>query len=268
MSSSAIPTVLVISGLDPTGGAGIQADIESITSHGCHPCPIVTNLTSQDTHDIRHFKPVDPKIVEQQMMTLISDTHISTIKIGMIGSIELIFCIRDLLQELPKIPVILDPVLSSGRGTAISDTHYVKTLAHELLPLTNILTPNHIEAQTLASVLGQTQSSQEDNAQTILDQKTEYVFITGGHLPGEQLHNTLYQENKNPETFSWQRLPGEYHGTGCTLSASIAGLVAQNKSAIAAILEAQEYTWQSLKHAYPIGSGQLIPNRLFWAQHS
>jgi len=267
MSSTAIPTVLVISGLDPTGGAGIQADIESITSHGCHPCPIVTNLTSQNTHDIQSFRPVNPQIIEQQVATLIADTKISAIKIGMIGSIELIFCIRDILQQLPQIPVILDPVLSSGRGTAVSDTSYVKALAQELLPHTNILTPNHLEAQMLANVLGKTCSSQEDCAQAILAQKTEYVFVTGGHLPGEQLCNTLYQETKSPETFIWQRLPGEYHGSGCTLSASLAGLVAQNKTAIAALLEAQEYTWQSLKHAYPVGSGQLIPNRLYWALH-
>jgi len=266
MSSTAIPAVLVISGLDPSGGAGIQADIESIASHGCHPCPVVTNLTRQNTHDIQAFGPIDPKIIEQQIKTLISDIDFSAIKIGMIGSIDLIFCIRNMLQKLPNIPVILDPVLSSGQGTAVSDTHYVKALAQELLPLTNIVTPNHLEAQMLASVLGKACNSQHECAQALLDQKTEYVFITGGHLPDEQLCNTLYQENNHPETFNWQRLPGEYHGSGCTLSASIAGLVAQNKWAMAALLEAQEYTWQSLKHAYPVGSGQLIPNRLFWAQ--
>ncbi|VAW77441.1 Hydroxymethylpyrimidine phosphate kinase ThiD [hydrothermal vent metagenome] len=267
MSNNKIPSVLVISGLDPSGGAGIQADIEAIASHGCHPCPVVTNLTCQNTHDIQSFNPVNSAIIEQQVSALISDVDISAIKIGMIGSIELIYSIRDIIKTLPDIPVILDPVLSSGPGTAVSDTRYVKTLAQELLSLTNILTPNHLEAQMLANVLGKKCKTPHESAQVLLAQNTQYVFITGGHMPGEQLCNSLYQADSNPETFRWQRLPGEYHGSGCTLSASIAGLVAQNKSAITALLEAQEYTWQSLKHAYSTGSGQLMPNRLFWAQH-
>jgi len=267
MRSTAIPAVLVISGLDPTGGAGIQADIESIASHGCHPCPITTNLTCQNTYDIHEFNPVNPAIVAQQASTLIADIDIKAIKIGMIGSIDLIYSIRDILHNLPDIPVVLDPVLSSGNGTAVSDTQYVKTLAQELLPLTNILTPNHLEAQMIASVLGKSCNLPQECAKIILEQNTEYVFITGGHLADEQVNNTLYHDKKSPETFHWKRLAGEFHGSGCTLSASIAGLVAQNKTAMTAVIEAQEYTWQSLKHAYQIGKGQLIPNRLFWAQH-
>ena len=267
MNNNKIPAVLVFSGLDPTGGAGIQADIETIASHGCHPCPIITNLTCQDTSDIAAFSPVDVKIVEKQAKTLLADIEIAAVKIGMIGNIDLVYCIRNILDTLPDVPVVLDPVLSSGAGTAVSDTQYVSALTKELLPATNILTPNHLEAKMLAGVLGENCESPEQCAKTLLAQNTEYILITGGHLPDEQVCNTLYHEKNNPESFEWQRLAGEFHGSGCTLSASIAGLVAQNKSAMTAVLEAQEYTWQSLKHAYPTGKGQLIPNRLFWAQH-
>jgi hydroxymethylpyrimidine/phosphomethylpyrimidine kinase len=134
-----------------------------------------------------------------------------------------------------------------------------------------------MEARTLASViqpgLKDRNDSENDNAndndiaQTLLNQGCEYVLITGGHRNGDEVVNTLYQQKHSPENYRWKRLPGHYHGSGCTLASSIAGLFAQNQRSKAAIHQAQEYTWGSLRHAYSVGKGQSIPNRFFWAQN-
>lgn len=262
---SITPSVLVFSGLDPSGGAGIQADIETLASHGCHACPIITALTVQDTSDIKSIKPVDPQLVIHQAECVLADIDISAIKIGLIGNTKLIHELAEFIKKIPNLPIILDPVLSSGGGTSIADSQYVNALVTELLPIAHFVTPNHLEARTMASILGCRDLSNQHIAQVLLKQHCNYLLITGGHEESTIITNQLFHENEAVESFQWRRLTGNFHGSGCTLASSIAGLIAQGHSPYNAIHEAQEYTWSSLKHAYPIGQGQLIPNRFFWA---
>lgn len=263
---SKIPNVLVFSGLDPSGGAGIQADIETLASHGCHTCPVITALTVQDTVDIKAISPIDTQLILRQAECVLADATISAIKIGLIGNIKLINELAKFIKKAPELPVILDPILSSGGGTSIADSQYVNALVTELLPLAHFVTPNHLEAQTMAAILGCQDQSKQAIAKTILKQQCEYLLITGGHEESKVVTNILYHESEAMEKFQWQRLNGEFHGSGCTLASSIAGLIAQGHTPYNAIHEAQEYTWSSLKSAYSVGQGQLIPNRLFWAQ--
>ena len=267
MINTTIPSVLVFAGLDPSGGAGIQADIEALASHGCHTCPVMTVNTTQDTFDIKSISPVPADQVIAQAHTITNDVRISAIKIGLIGNVALISELRDFIDEFPDIPVILDPVLSSGNGTSLSDSKYVQALANYLLPVTTILTPNHLEAKTLVNVLRPGLADESTFGQVLLDQGCELVLITGGHRDDKEVINTLYQPGQAPESFYWQRLPGSFHGSGCTLASSLAGLFAQNQRTNSAIQQAQEYTWGSLRHAYSVGHGQSIPNRFFWAQN-
>lgn len=268
MSNTDIPAVLVLSGLDPSGGAGIQADIEALASHGCHTCPVVTTLTTQDTTDIKSISAVSVNQIVSQIYTILEDIQISAIKIGLLANIPLIYELRKFIDYVPDIPVILDPILASGGGTSIADSQYVVALVNELLPVTNILTPNHLEALTLANISNQPVNDIYTCGRTLTSYDCDYVLITGGHIESNEVTNTLFQHLHPEESFSWQRLPGQFHGSGCTLSASIAGLLAQGRSPLSAIQKAQDYTWGSLKHAYQIGKGQLIPNRFFWAEES
>lgn len=259
--SQRIPAVLIFSGLDPSGGAGIQADIEALASQGCHACPIITTMTIQDTSDVNNSFSVDPLLIHQQATTLLNDITISAIKIGLLDNVDVIETIHSILMDHPDIPVILDPVLASGASTSLSSEHVHQALREQLIPVTTVLTPNSREARQLAP--------QADNlgacAISLLDDGCEFVLITGTHEPTEKVTNTLYSNNRKLEEFHWPRLQGEYHGSGCTLAASIAGLLAQGNEPYSALHEAQEYTWQSLKHGYRIGKGQTIPNRFFWA---
>lgn len=257
-----IPAVMVFSGLDPTGGAGIQADIEALASHGCHASPVITCSTVQDTRDVMRVVPVDATLIIEQARAVLEDIHISAFKIGLLGDTRVIETIHTLIRDYPRIPVVLDPVLASGSGTELANAEIREAMISLLLPLTTILTPNSHEARALAPEA----DSLSACAMSLLEKGCEYVLITGAHEQTDEVVNTLYGNHRNLEEFHWQRLPDQYHGSGCTLASSIAGLLAQGKEPIGTVLEAQQYTWESLKRGYRIGQGQLIPNRLFWAE--
>lgn len=259
---SRVPVVMALSGSDPSGGAGIQADIEALASHGCHCAPVITAVTVQDTQDIKSYAPLDGTLIMEQARAVLEDMPVVAIKIGLLGSTEAVEAIHSVLHDYPDIPVVLDPVLASGGGTALADDELLEALSGLLLPNTTVLTPNSLEARLLAP--------EADNldacAMALLDKGCEFVLITGTHENTPHVVNSLYGNHRVLETFNWERLPGSFHGSGCTLAASIAGLLAQGLEPFSAIHEAQEYTWEALAHGYRVGMGQPIPNRLFWAQ--
>lgn len=257
-----IPVVLALSGSDPSGGAGIQADIESLASHGCHCAPVITTVTVQDTQDIKSYTPLDGTLIMEQARAVLEDMPVAAIKIGLLGSSEAVEAIYGVLKDYPDIPVVLDPVLASGNGSTLAEDDVLEALDSLLLPHVTVLTPNSLEARILAP--------EGDNldacAMALLEKGCEFVLITGTHENTPHVTNSLYGNHRLLETFTWERLPGSFHGSGCTLAASIAGLLAQGLEPFSAIHEAQAYTWETLKHGYRVGMGQPLPNRLFWAQ--
>lgn len=260
--TSPVPVVMVFSGNDPSGGAGIQADIEALISHGCHTAPVVTALTIQDTQDVIGYTPLDGGLIVEQARAVLEDMPISAFKLGLLASAEAVEAIHSILRDYPDIPVIMDPVLASGSGTMITEDDVIDALHELLLPQATVLTPNSLEARTLAPEA----DTQDACAMALLAQGAEFVLITGTHENTPHVVNTLYANNRVMDSFTWERLEGSFHGSGCTLAASIAGLLAQGLEPFTAIHEAQEYTWQALAEGYRIGMGQRIPNRLFWAR--
>ncbi len=263
MSSSpaSIPIVMTLAGNDPSGGAGIQADIEAIASMGCHAAPVMTALTVQDTQDIKEMVPVKPSLVAAQARAVLEDMPIAAIKIGLVASVEITEIIHTLLIDYPQIPVVLDPVLATGAGTAVTHTALIDAMLTLLLPLTTVLTPNSIEARRLAPEA----DSLDACAMALLSRDCCFVLITGTHEHSAQVTNRLYGSHRSLDTCTWERLPDSYHGSGCTLASAIAGLIAQGQDPQSATRQAQEYTWKTLRAGYRAGMGQLIPNRLFWA---
>ncbi|MDM7323275.1 MAG: hydroxymethylpyrimidine/phosphomethylpyrimidine kinase [Gammaproteobacteria bacterium] len=254
------PVVLVFAGLDPTGGAGLSADIEAIISQGCHPAPIATALTVQDTRDVIRVGQVDALLVVEQARALLEDMPVAAIKLGMLGSAAMVEAIHTILRDYPEIPVVLDPVLRAGGGTELADEELMEAMRELLIPQVTILTPNSEEARRLAPDA----DSLHGCALSLLEQGSEYVLITGTHEPTPEVENLLFGGHRLIETFRWPRLPESYHGSGCTLASAIAGLLAQGHEPMTAIHQAQDYTWQALEQAYRLGFGQMIPNRLFW----
>jgi hydroxymethylpyrimidine/phosphomethylpyrimidine kinase len=260
--SQQIPVVMCFAGLDGTGGAGIQADIEAVASMGCHAAPIVTALTVQDTGHVIDYTPVDTTVLIAQARAVLEDMPIAAFKIGMTGNVHIIEALHTLLTDYPDIPVVLDPVLAGGGGGSLSSPEMIDAICNLLLSQVTVLTPNSNEARILAPEC----DTLEACGQGLLDKGCEFVLLTGTHEEAEHVENRLFGNRRLLETFTWERLPHDYHGSGCTLAAAIAGLLAQGLEPFTAIHEAQEYTWETLRHGYRVGMGQLLPNRLFWAR--
>lgn len=252
------PSVLCFSGHDPSGGAGIQADIEAISHFGCHASSVITALTQQNTHNVTRLVCQNPEDIINQAKTLLSDLPIAAIKIGLLGSTEIARAVLDILQSQPNIPVILDPVLASGGGKDLSDINLIRTIVDLFLPSTTILTPNSDEARRLTGLKDLT-----DCGISLLQKGCDFVLITGTHEATHQVSNQLFHDGQLFKTLSWDRLPHSYHGSGCTLAASIAALVAKGQNVIDAVILAQEYTWNTLKSGYQPGTGQHVPNRSY-----
>ena len=251
------PVVLSISGHDPTGGAGIQADIETISANGCHAATAVTCLTVQDTRNVQRLAPVEPDLLEQQARVILQDLPVAAIKIGLIGSSGISRVVGQLLQEYPDIPVVFDPVLAAGGGTEFSSIKLLESIRHDLLPRITLLTPNSIEARRLSK-----KDALDECAHEIISMGCDNVLITGTHEIGEEVENRLYlPQTTKPVTWSWPRLPDTYHGSGCTLASAIASRLARGIPLIEATSQSQQYTWDSLKQANRLGHGQAIPYR-------
>lgn len=253
------PCVLVFAGLDPSGGAGIQADIQAVSANRAHPLPIITALTVQDNQHVHAVHPVAPGILREQVRTLVdSGTRIDAVKIGIVGSAANALAIAEAIIGLrshqPDLPVVLDPVLASGHGDLLTKGDAVQAIA-PLRALATLVTPNLPEARALT---GEDQLQQQ--AERLL-QDAPHVLIKGGHGEGDAVVNAWFSQDAE-RRWSWPRLPGEHHGSGCTLASAIAARLARHITMDAAIDGAQRYTQQCLENAFAIAEGQRIPDRI------
>jgi hydroxymethylpyrimidine/phosphomethylpyrimidine kinase len=262
MPLSDLPVVLVFGGVDPTGGAGLQADIQTLTSLGCHPAPVATAITVQDTVGVKHFAAVEAELVISQARAVLEDMPVAAIKTGMLGNIANLTAIAGILGDYPDIPVIVDPVLASGRGDALSEEPLEDALLSLLIARATLVTPNSLEARRLAPDA----DTLDACGQELLAVGSEFVLITGTHENTPEVVNLLFGNRRLLETYRWERLPHSYHGSGCTLAAACAATFAHGFDPLDAIAEAQDYAWHALKHAYRLGMGQLLPDRLYWAR--
>ena len=261
------PQVLVFAASDPSSGAGIQADILTLASLGCHPLTAITALTVQDTVGVQSVHPVAAELLEQQARTVLEDMPVAAFKLGVLGSVENVLAVAEILSDYPETPLIFDPVLASGRGDEFSDEEIISAMREMLLPQTTLLTPNAPEARRLAeSDDDESEPSIDVCAQRLIEMGVQYVLITGTHESTPQVINTLYGPEGVIRRDEWERLPGSYHGSGCTLASAIAGCIAGGASVEDAVRDAQDYTWQTLKNGFRGGMGQFIPDRFFWAR--
>ncbi len=261
------PIVLVFAATDPSGGAGLQADIMTLSSMGCHPLSVVTAVTIQDTMGVDGISPIDAEWVADQARCVLEDIPVAAFKLGLLGSVEQIAAIAEVVSDYPEVPLILDPVLASGRGDELVGEEMVIALRELLVPQTTILTPNTLEARRLAADDSEEGEAPDiaECARRLIGSGCEYVLVTGTHENTPQVVNTLYSQNGVLRSDAWQRLPGSYHGSGCTLASAIAATIANGLEISDAVKDAQEYTWQTLRAAFRPGMGQQIPDRLFWA---
>ena len=256
MENNAKPVVLALSGHDPSGAAGIQADIEALVGAGCHCVSVITALTTQNTSEFRAMEPQPAARFGAQLDLLTDDIRMDACKIGLIGSSQLVGVIAAYLRDA-RYPVVLDPVLATGTGTGLASPGLVSRMTEQLLPLATVITPNLEEAIALT---GYDETAKALHA--LLDLGCHTALITSAGNGRDEVVNTWMDNNREIHSYHREKLPGVYHGSGCTLSAHLAGRLARGDSVQTAVENAQDYTWQALKNALRIGKSQLHPGRI------
>ena len=204
------PIVLTFAAADPSGGAGLQADILTLSSMGCHALSVVTAVTVQDTIGVEGVLPLEAEWVADQARCVLEDMPVTVFKIGLLGSVEIIAAIAEVVSDYPEVPLVLDPVLSSGRGDELASDDMVVAMRELLVPQTTLITPNSLEARRLAinDADDGDDPSLEECARRILALGCEYVLITGTHENTAQVVNVLYSQNGVERSDNWQRLTG------------------------------------------------------------
>ena len=254
------PAVLVFAASDPVCGAGLQADILTLSALGCHPLTVVTALTVQDTTGVEAVLPVDSDFVREQSDCLLADVPVAAIKVGLLGSASQAEIVAEVARKL-KAPLVLDPVLASGRGDALADAALCHALREILLPHAALITPNVPEAYALFPELPR-ETPLAHLARRMLEGGAGQVLLTGTHASTPEVINTLYGREGEIRADCWPRLSGSYHGSGCTLASAVAAFLARNYIMEDAVYEAQAYVMETLLYSYRVGRGQSIPARL------
>lgn len=256
------PVVLTFGGSDPTGGAGITADALTLASFGCHPATVVTAVTAQDTRDIKQYVGVPPELVIVQARAVLEDMAVAAFKTGMLCNSAIVSAVASIVDDYPDIPLIVDPVQTSGYRQPLVEEPLEDALRVLLLPRARLVTPNSEEARRLAPGA----DTLDACAQELLSLGCDYVLITGTHEPTPQVLHRLYANKRLLDTFTFERLPHSYHGSGCTLAAACAATLAHGLEPANAIAQALHYTWNTLKHGRRVGMGQHLPDRLYWGR--
>jgi len=243
------PIVLTFAASDPTGGAGLQADLLTLAALGCHPLSVVTGITVQDTRGVESLDAVDAALVERQAAKLLAEMKVAAFKLGVLGSAANVRAVAAIVAHHPRVPLVLDPVLASGRGDPLASDAVVDALLELIVPSATLATPNTLEARRLGG------------ERALLDRGCRYVLLTGTHEETSDVVNTLYDANGKVREDRWPRLPGSYHGSGCTLASACAAQIAHGLPVADAVRAAQEFTWESLSAGFRPSDGQFIPWR-------
>ena len=239
----------MIGGLDPTGGAGVVADVETAAAFGCRSFALVTALTVQDTRGVRRFEAVDAGLLADQADTLLADLAPDAIKIGMLASESIAAEVARLLARCPGVPAVLDPVLASGAGDALVSDGVSSAISGQLAHKCLLMTPNYQEAAVLYGAGGGTALPCS-------------VLVTGTDRdPSGPIIHELIPPVGVPRRWRWRRLPGSFHGSGCTLASAAASRLAHGVELSAAVEDAMAYTWETLAQATECGGGQWLPRR-------
>lgn len=258
-----LPMVLVLSGHDPTGGAGLVADSEAIAACGGWAMTIPTALTVQNCRNVQAVYPVGGARI-REMAAALDDLPAAAIKVGLLADIDSLMAVIDVIQQRPGVPVVVDPVLRAGGGAELSSAGLRGVFRDLLLPRVDILTPNRHELAQLADAdaCGDTQ-----RAVSLMRLGCQAVLVTGTDDPepetaSDRVVHTLHRPHGDRQ-WEWPRLSGSYHGSGCTLAASLAARMALGEGLVSACEQAQTFTWQALKHGWRPGQDQYLPRRLW-----
>lgn len=251
-------TALSVAGTDPSGGAGIQADIKTMSALGCYASSCITAVTAQNTMGVKSVASIEEQMLRSQITCVLQDMDILATKTGMIYTSENVFAIKQtLIENNYKGKLVVDPVLVATSGDKLSKEDFIQTLTNELFPMADIVTPNLYEAEKICD----SHISNIDEM-ILMAKKIQFLYkpknvlIKGGHLQGNDMTDILLDENGKIEMFSLQKIEANNtHGTGCTLSSAICSYLALGQSMKEAVNSAKNYVHSAIKEASNINLG-------------
>jgi hydroxymethylpyrimidine/phosphomethylpyrimidine kinase len=262
------PLILTFGAADPIGAIGIQADLASFAAMGCHGLSVITSILIADTARIEDVQVMDADWVADQARVVLEDMPVAAFKVGVLGSIENVSVIAEIVSDYPDIPLILDPFITAMPDQGQDGEDLLLAVRELLVPQSTLLLASAVELSRFAETWRE--AAAEDtlalDAMRIIDMGCEYLFVTGTPSDVHDVANTLFDESGVLRRDTWQRLPGSFSGAGSTLSATIAAMLANGVDAPEAVFEAQEFTHAALANAHRLGMGKLTPDRYFWAK--
>ena len=254
--TSPVPIALTIAGSDSSGGAGIQADLKTFTAFGVYGASVITALTAQNTRGVHGVEEVSPGFVAAQMDAVLGDLDVRAIKTGMLASADIVNVVASKLKRGAPIPLVVDPVMIATSGDALIAPDAVETVRRVLVPLATLITPNLPEAACLLETAGASSDAEiVAQAEALHALGCRAVLIKGGHGVGDTAVDYLY-DGRQLQRFALPRVDTRHtHGTGCTLSAAIAALLARGASLDEAVERAKSFVWQGLQAGRGLGVG-------------
>jgi hydroxymethylpyrimidine/phosphomethylpyrimidine kinase len=252
------PTVICFSGLDPSGGAGLQADIEAIGQSGAHAAIACTALTIQNSQQVFGFEATSKELLLAQANAVVGDLPIKCVKSGMLGTTDNIAALAEFLAQHPEYLYVLDPVLVANSGGSLGNQETLVKAFAQLIPFATVITPNTVELRALTG-----ENDLDLATEKLFAMGAKAVLVKGGHEDTpEYIRNALYIQNELVSETRCPRLEGEYHGSGCSLASFIAGRLAQGDDLKVAVHHAETWLFGVLKKAEsPVVNGQKIPKR-------
>ena len=247
--------VLIIAGSDSSGGAGIQADIKTITALGSYAMTAITAITAQNTTGVKSIVPIPPKEILNQILFTAKDIKPDAIKIGMLHSSKVIEAVINCLKNIKVNKLVLDPVMVASTGSVLLEKDSIDCLKSKLLPLADLITPNVPEAELLTGNIINDVDDLVRSGEFLLSQNSYSALMKGGHLKGKSVFDVLVT-NEGANIMSGPRLNSRHtHGTGCTLSSGIASCIAMGASIEEAVISSREFVYEAIKSAPKLGRG-------------
>jgi hydroxymethylpyrimidine/phosphomethylpyrimidine kinase len=260
------PVILTIAGFDPSGGAGIAADLKTFAASNCYGVAAITALTVQNTQGVEEVRPVGAPLLRASIQSLMADGRIKAIKIGMLANRPNAEVVADVLNTYPALPAVLDPVVRSSSGKELMDVPGLEYLSKNLLSRVTVITPNLDEAAALTGLKVENVEGMKAAAQKLREMGARAVVVTGGHL---EKAIDVYCEGSECQTFVGDRVkPDNTHGTGCTFSSAIAANLALGRQLADAVVLAKAYVTEAIRKAYAVGPGRMPLNHLYRMQQS
>lgn len=273
MQSQLSPIILSFGATDPIGAIGIHADLATFASMGCHGLAIITSILVGDTSQVDDIHPIEAELVSDQARAVLEDVQVIACKVGLVGSVENVTVIAEIISDYPELHLVLDPFNSSIPDLDTEKEDLLLAVCELLIPQTTVLVISTAELSLLSESWKEvdTQDEADDmvaDAMILIESGCEFVLVTGAQGKENTIANILIDSSGIIRTDEWQQIQGPHLGASSTLSAAIAAMLANGLDVPDAVMEAQEFTFASITHAQRLGMGKLIPDRYFWTKET